>query len=700
MNVLYSPTVGILVSRAAGATIPDVHFLVEEEQWSDVEKVYLLSNIRDWQVVESDADDLAPVFQSCTEDYWVSRSQSLIICLIQGVSDSLAIEVLEHIDSILQLHCSADKVLNRLLIAPLKAPGRAEVLAKLALAEGYATTGGILDRLVDLQPLLRRFVETWLNLPAEGFVDLPVSRETLWQDLATRRLLTRLLEATNKDAFTGIWATLALADTGVSGRGAIFDLGKQLADAIYPTSVRRAPRIVQVGDNDRIDDDLAGDFRDAYVPGHVAYTRVLKQVREIAQLLAKGKDARASRFLRELIAEQLRSSSSEHLSKSLCNIAQRCADMFRPDYERQCLDEAMAVAPNDAWTVIQMGNHLKRVGQHQEAIEMLQRAAKSAQANIAVSSIADVWCEMGSYDKATEVYEGIPGWQQLLEVRTGLADIMRYRGEFDQALSEYDRILTEWPDEDRARAGKAEIFKRQGAFDEAITLYDLLIYNPAAEDVDKSVYRVDKSVYRMAKCAILKQANRLDEAFNLADEIVRETPFHMLARVHRASVLALLGKEKQGLDDLPPPHAPRAFENWIEQYCRGLLLLKLKRYEKAKKLLVERLGSAVLASDNQVVVRLGAAFAFLCHNDVEPAVAELSQIRDVHDYYTAYVHQVLELHVSVVRNDKKRIEEIIGQLASVQERDPAVAKAIAALRRNDFATATKYELELLFRIAA
>jgi hypothetical protein len=72
----------------------------------------------------------------------------------------------------------------------------------------------------------------------------------------------------------------------------------------------------------------------------------------------------------------------------------------------------------------------------------------------------------------------------------------------------------------------------------------------------------------------------------------------------------------------------------------------------------------------------------------------------VRDYYTEYVYHVLELHLSVVKNDDDRVREIVRRLESVRERDDAVMKVVRALQDGDFAAAKRYELELLLRIAA
>jgi hypothetical protein len=108
----------------------------------------------------------------------------------------------------------------------------------------------------------------------------------------------------------------------------------------------------------------------------------------------------------------------------------------------------------------------------------------------------------------------------------------------------------------------------------------------------------------------------------------------------------------------------------------------------------------MLASDNQTVLRLGAAFAHLCWDDIELASAVLSHVRDVRDYYTEYVYHVLEFHVSVVRKDKERMAEIARRLENVRERDGVVKKVLSALQEGDFSAAKRYELEPLLRVAA
>ena len=203
-----------------------------------------------------------------------------------------------------------------------------------------------------------------------------------------------------------------------------------------------------------------------------------------------------------------------------------------------------------------------------EAIQALEKAAELGESVVARSSIADVWAERREYDKAAGLYRDIPGWEDQVAVRTALADILRSRGEFRDAVTAYDRILDQWPDNDRAIAGKAEIARHCGDLGKARQFYERLIHNEAVEQHDKLVYRV-------ATCGILKQLNHLDDAYKMVEEIIHDAPFLMSARIQRSTILGLLGEERRGLNDMPA--LPSGVAKWTIQYYRGLLLLKLKK---------------------------------------------------------------------------------------------------------------------------
>ncbi len=320
-----------------------------------------------------------------------------------------------------------------------------------------------------------------------------------------------------------------------------------------------------------------------------------------------------------------------------------------------------------------------------------------------LSSIADVLCKQGRYDEAVVAYKRVPDWKQHVEVRTGLADVLRRQGKYPEAEVQYDQILREWSGDrsHRAAAGKAEIAKQRGDLGEAIRAYEFLIAGSGAADDP------DGLVYRMAKCNVLKQANRLQEAYQVADDVVSDAPFLMHARVTRACILGLLRKEEEGLGSINGLRAestvaglPSTLDGWYLHYYRGLLLLKADRYQDAVGELRSEFNSAVLTGDDLAVMRLGAAFVSLYRDDVTEAGPLLGDVGDIRDTFTRYVHRVLQLHVAVAEHDSELAERISRELEGPCIHDDTLRNAVMALSRTDFDTARGYELELLLRIAA
>jgi tetratricopeptide (TPR) repeat protein len=693
MNALCSFTAGVLLFPSEEEQRPIIRYLGEDKGWSGSEVIHMLSAVDDWELVES--DDEQRLVQTCVSAHWLERGTSLAECMLAGVSSSLELEVLAYIDELLPTHLQAESLLDRLLIAPLREPERTRSLARVALGNGFASAGALFDKLYDLQPLLRRFADCWLRIPCEHFVGLSSTRENLWVHMAASGVLRKLLQTGEGDSFRSVWNGLVFQEELPEGRKAIAAIGGLLAERLFLTLGVRHERDVCSGEDDFAEDEPESSARRT-TDGAAAFQRVQKQVQAIVRAVAGGRDRKAARFLDELVKAQVQGGGRQYAVKSLCNVAQQCADLFRMDFERDCLARAIEIDADDPWLLIQWGDHLKRVGDFEKAIQVLRKASVGRDQPVAVASIADVYVQQGRYGAAVEVYHTIDAWNRLPRVRTALADILRREGKIEEAMAEYDRILFDLSAEtDRPIAGKAECARYRGDLDTALALYDSLI---GRGDIDPRA----AIVYQAAKCNILKQANRLEEAYVLADTIVQKAPFLMSARIQRGSILGLLGKVGRGLGDfrLPSEDLPRAFGLWIRLYYHGLLLLKQKRYRLARHQLVDRLESALLTGDNRVVARLGSALAFLYGKDLAKASAALQGVSGAGDYFTRYIYNVLQLHISAARSDQARVNRIAEDLKQACDNDPTIKNAVDCLRRRDFDTALQYEVELLLRIAA
>lgn len=693
MKAIYSPGAGVIVAEPYDSDAPTVIQIADGEAWTRTEAKFLLSVCNDWESGEfSSREELV---RRVSREHELRRAESYVIALLGGLTRSLEQDVLEFLESSLQGRIAEDSLLNNLLIAPLHDPSSASGLAATALGNGLAAVGAMFHALADLQPLLSRIASAWLALPSEAFEEWEFEKAELWSELVARGILKELLKCSHEQEFKAAWSKLIFETQEPARRAALVRISTLLSDRLFPSSSARGRRHDQP--TAEVDEKFQSIGTTSRPRPHInpkdALDRALKQVDAVAEQVALGRDAHAERFLRQLIQSQLKmEGGDEYAIKSLCNIAKRCADMFRTDFERECLEAALSLDPNDAWTLIQFGDHLKRIGDFDKAIEFFKRAAVFKYEDVACSSIADVWSERGEYAKAIEIYKSISGWESTIEIRTAIADNLRRLGDVGSSEKEYQSLLATWGYSHRPIAGLAEIAKMQGHFGRALELYDEALVSP---EIDERFAQI----YKLSKCHLLKIEGRLDEAFRLANQIVQECPFLMEARIVRGSVLGLLNRETAGLKDIPASELPSGVREWIRQYYRGLLLLKLNEYQEARQQLVDRLEAAHVSGNQKALLRLGASLAFLWADDIQSAEVQLSQLGTVKDLFSKYISHVLELHIAVARSDEARIAKLVRQLSPAATANPLFADAVAALQNRELQKAREIEWRLLLQAA-
>ena len=156
---------------------------------------------------------------------------------------------------------------------------------------------------------------------------------------------------------------------------------------------------------------------------HAELERALSEIDAITEALSTGKDHIAERYIKQLVERQMEDrESAEYAVKSLCNIGQRCAEMYRTDFEYRCLESAMTIDAADSWLLIQNADHLKRKGEYDRAIEAVKKALGGSNERIASSLLADIHSQMGEYEKAIDLYKSIPEWDHDARIMVGIAD--------------------------------------------------------------------------------------------------------------------------------------------------------------------------------------------------------------------------------------------------------------------------------------
>ena len=341
----------------------------------------------------------------------------------------------------------------------------------------------------------------------------------------------QLLKADNNRNFIAGWNLLVFQFPTPRSRSGISILGKELSSRLFHSEVQEEKM------EDTKIEKAKGEFLDHKAPvlrDHMLFESVKKEIATIALAVSQGHDAKAKLFLKQLIEKQTSASDSKvYAVKSLCNIAQRCADMFRMDFEIACLEKACELDPYDAWALIQYGDHLKRVGKYDDALQVLTKADQFGENDVAKSSIADVYSQQSAYEKAIYEYKNIPNFHDKLEILTAIADNLRKMGRMDEAEGTYKEIICLAQqlkkfnmNEVRAQAGIAEIAKRQGKLDDALQIYNGILQR---RDIDDR----GRLIFKLGLCNILKIMGKFDQAYAVVEEIIQDYPFAMHARFLR-----------------------------------------------------------------------------------------------------------------------------------------------------------------------
>lgn len=669
--------------------------LVEGKEKESVVAEYLYSAAQDWKEIQGlDANDL---LKTATGEYWLSRTVSLLRIGIGGIERTLEKRVLENVEELLGSRVSSEKVLDHLLVAPLKDPSSPIALSKSALSYNFSAVASVLEELADLQQLLCRLTDLWLGLSQTMFSQLYESREVIWKTLVEKHGIRRLLGAANSHDFTTQWNLLTFHFPSSPSRSGLAKIGRELSLLLFPGTVHKEPIRLTPRTESAPRDQLKQTTNIAQ-----AFERAQKQIVAIAQAVSKGHDMKAEKYLRELIQEQTSFSGGENYAvKSLCNIAQRCADMFRTDFEVICIEEALQLSRFDPWTLVQYGDYLKRIGSYDEAVKIFRQAEELGERQVALSCIADVYSHQGEYAKAISTYESIPDINNTPSALTAIADNLRKMGRLEDAQVAYNKVISlaqqglpQFVDhESRAQMGIAEVAKRQGKLEDALQNYRSILKQGVLNDQNRLFCK-------LGLCNILKLTEAYEEAYTIVDEVVQDYPFFMKARFSRGSILGLIGRELIGLEDLPERSGARSWQEWQRRYYRGLLLFKLKRYKDAKENLVEELSKVLASEEEKAILRMGAALCYLREDEALKADEILSEIPDLFDCNVKYLSLVMKLHSATQKKDITTINALRARIAGLQVVDLRLEKIISALDERNFSLALDYETNALLKLAA
>lgn len=698
--------IGMLSTSAGALILPEPKNndniflnLIDGKKIDPIKALYLYSAAQDWREIEG--LNTKTLLENASEEYWIVRSVSLVRMLLSGLEKSLANRVFQEVEDILDAHLfEIEKILSRLLIAPLNETHALNSSVKQALSNGFSGTASLLDELSELQPLLCRFTDIWLGLPESAFNNFNEPKEVIWVKVAEKCNIKKLLTATQRSEFINQWNLLTFHFTSPQFRSGINLLAQELSKKIFPHESKDHQITEIISGSDKSESIVAGGQG---INDYESFIMVKKQISAITEALSKGQDSKAEKFVRELVQQQTTSfGNRNYLVKSLCNIAQQCAEMFRLDFEVECLNKALSLLPHDTWALIQYGDHLKRVGKYDLALQTLAKAKLYGGNKILKASEADVYCQRGDYSKAISTYKSIQDWKNIPAVLTAIADNQRKMGSLDLAETGYKDLIRREQQglfdsvhcNTRAYTGVAEIAKRRGDFKRAISIYNETMSLDGLDNRDLLYCKLGLS-------NVLKITGDFNGAYKIADEIIQQYPFALEARFLRGSILGLIGREQEGLLDLPVEEGTKpSWRKWLRHYYRGLLLLKLDRYDEAKKDLVDEFPNAIASGEEKTILRMAAALWYLMKDDISSANEKLSKLSDLHDNHSQYLSLVLKLHCATLQEDAAKITSIRKDILGFNIIDVELNNAVLALEKKEYTIALQCETDAFLKLAA
>jgi len=658
-----------------------------------------LSSVNDWDAIEGSTEQ--EVIDCFASRYWRDRAVGLVESLLLGLSQPLIHDALLRLEEMLESTVSGDALVDDILKAPIAMTRMAESTRNAALANGFAATASVFERILDLQPPLRRLTSIWLSLEPSAFDGLSRSPQSLWCTFVVGRAIRPLIEACAAREFQHLWNQYALQENSPSGRIAFQKLGTRLSKSLYDGCSVGEPESQSFAQDwsDGIEENTRRwqiDRRESK-SSRERFDNAKVQIDAITAAINVGDDPNARKFLRDLVAAQVERKESQFAVKSLCNIAQRCADMLRYDFERECLDAALKLDPADVRSLTQFADHLKRQGRFQQAVEILDKAITLAVGDnltVAESLKADVLSSRGLYLEAIDSYKQIDGWQNDPRIRGAIADNMRFYGNVAAARDLQEKLLHEDPGALGPQFGLAELDKMEGRLDESLNRY---------REISKRVGLDARTrrVCMMATAEVLKRMGRFRDAYQLMDNAVKQTPFDLRSRIQRGAILGLLNQTNNGLADLRRSEIgdPVAFNDWRKFYVQGLLLLQSGRHDEARDVLIARWAAAENAGEPDECLRLASAVAFLAENNPSEARRALSHCQTEPDAYLRHLRRVLELHMSISLNDKDQQQKCTESLNEFIKTQPLFRSAVNRLLKKDFSGALKIEIYLLLMAA-
>jgi tetratricopeptide (TPR) repeat protein len=452
------------------------------------------------------------------------------------------------------------------------------------------------------QPAISKFKTHWDEL-ADDLFDDSTDKILYEERLVASGIFKDLVKAGGDSKLFSLIQVRCLTDLK-SYKNSRTIIGNWLS-GLAPGKVRRLPQgsIQYTESTNKTIGDKKG-HRGKIKP-HDAFLNALKQKQAIFPLLKKGDWTKTRRYVDDLISSQVENSDPEHISKSLCDLAQHAKTAKNFSLQLELTRRATEISVDDGWAYGQMADAYMCLAQFDYAIRSFQQASIYGQDEFARTGYARILREQGKFDEAITAFEGLMvDFPNSDVIANCYAEVLKDAWRIEEALSTYDSSIERFPYLSATYCGKASLLKLIGRLDESLGLYEYARktgddshyigagiadiyrikgeYDKAIAEYDRTIKKFpDESILKCSRANIfrlkaeyqlaldefnsiadefpydvspkegiaetLREMNRFDESLSIFNEILSKSPMSIRARNGRANIFKCMGQYSESL---------------------------------------------------------------------------------------------------------------------------------------------------------
>lgn len=681
----------------------------------------------DVQMVECGSDT---EIRSKIEESWkCDRTLRLALIALDVAHESdFRREAASYVEDLICDPSCAEFLKYHLYARPLPSEFDPEAVSEFLSEGGTSSLEDLFDALVAHQDAIRNCVDAWGELPDEIFED-ENEKEEFHARIVRTGAFYKFATASggDNDALFRILADPAIASKPAKARKIV---------NLWADRYKEKPFVRPV----HFEDETESGFHFPVTSGrhksnYEVFQRVRKCKSQIRAELTAGNFERADELVEQLVEGQRKSSSPEHVAKSLCDLAMFCRQVGDVDRFLLYSHRATQEAPSDGWAYVQVGNAhiaklefsrameafekayafgeerasmlgrveaLKYLGQKELAIETLDECIRRFPNDpVAQNSSASLLAYFGRLTESLAAYDDLAqspfaGAYVFGGRASVLADLCR----FEEAIHDQDLAITFTELNDVIPyCAKADILREYGRFEEALAVLDLPPRNVntrlqlemararvfrdsgnlrRSEDILASIggdYPRDVNV-KMAVAELHRKRGDFSGALTLLQDIEESFPNSRFARNSTAATLAALGRLDAAVFYLPE-RSPSTRGDWVGQHIRAMIYIKKGDLDGAESLLLDGLEGCPWPQQRPYFAS-ALAFLKLRMNDAHSALHILDSVGEL-------VTPSTEVFVSAVR---------VHALAACGESNAAAVDGLRSAVSNSLIQNFVRELEL------